>query len=214
MIKFTPSLLAADLLHLGRGIEMMRHDGLNQLHFDVMDAHFVPNLSFGPDFCQVIHQRHPDMILDVHLMMDNPEQYLEEFARYGAASITLHREIAADMSGMIQTIRGLGVKCGLSVKPGTGAETLLPYLDQLDLILIMTVEPGFGGQKFKPEQVEKIRFLRSAGFRGDIAVDGGVNMDNALLLTQAGATLLVMGTSYFHAEDPSRVARFVEELNR
>ena len=214
MIKLTPSLLAADLLHLGRGIEMMRHDGLNQLHFDVMDAHFVPNLSFGPDFCQVIHQRHPDMILDVHLMMDNPEQYLEEFARYGAASITLHREIAADMSGMIQTIRGLGVKCGLSVKPGTGAETLLPYLDQLDLILIMTVEPGFGGQKFKPEQVEKIRFLRQAGFRGDIAVDGGVNMDNAPLLTQAGANLLVMGTSYFHAEDPSRVARFVEGLNR
>ena len=214
MIKLTPSLLAADLLHLGRGIEMMRHDGLNQLHFDVMDAHFVTNLSFGPDFCQVIHQRHPDMILDVHLMMDNPEQYLEEFARYGAASITLHREIAADMSGMIQTIRGLGVKCGLSVKPGTGAETLLPYLDQLDLILIMTVEPGFGGQKFKPEQVEKIRFLRRAGFRGDIAVDGGVNMDNAPLLTQAGANLLVMGTSYFHAEDPSRVARFVEGLNR
>ena len=214
MIKLTPSLLAADLLHLGRGIEMMRRDRLNQLHFDVMDAHFVPNLSFGPDFCQVIHQRHPDMILDVHLMMDNPEQYLEEFARYGASSITLHREIAEDMSGMIQIIRSLGVKCGLSVKPGTSAQTLLPYLDQLDLILIMTVEPGFGGQKFMPEQMEKIRFLRQIGFQGDIAVDGGVNMENAPLLTQAGATLLVMGTSYFHAEDPSRVARFVEGLNR
>ena len=214
MIKLTPSLLAADLLHLGRGIEMMRRDRLNQLHFDVMDAHFVPNLSFGPDFCQVIHQRHPDMILDVHLMMDNPEQYLEEFARYGASSITLHREIAEDMSGMIQIIRSLGVKCGLSVKPGTSAQTLLPYLEQLDLILIMTVEPGFGGQKFMPEQMEKIRFLRQIGFQGDIAVDGGVNMENAPLLTQAGATLLVMGTSYFHAEDPSRVARFVEELNQ
>ena len=214
MIKLTPSLLAADLLHLGRGIEMMRRDRLNQLHFDVMDAHFVPNLSFGPDFCQVIHQRHPDMILDVHLMMDNPEQYLEEFARYGASSITLHREIAEDMYGMIQIIRSLGVKCGLSVKPGTSAQTLLPYLDQLDLILIMTVEPGFGGQKFMPEQMEKIRFLRQVGFQGDIAVDGGVNMENAPLLTQAGATLLVMGTSYFHAEDPSRVARFVEGLNQ
>ena len=214
MIKLTPSLLAADLLHLGRGIEMMRRDRLNQLHFDVMDAHFVPNLSFGPDFCQVIHQRHPDMILDVHLMMDNPEQYLEEFARYGASSITLHREIAEDMYGMIQIIRSLGVKCGLSVKPGTSAQTLLPYLDQLDLILIMTVEPGFGGQKFMPEQMEKIRFLRQVGFQGDIAVDGGVNMENAPLLIQAGATLLVMGTSYFHAEDPSRVARFVEGLNQ
>ena len=214
MIKLTPSLLAADLMNLGGAIGMMGRDGLDQLHFDVMDAHFVPNLSFGPDFCQVIHQRHPDMILDVHLMMDNPEQYLEEFARYGASSITLHREIAEDMYGMIQIIRSLGVKCGLSVKPGTSAQTLLPYLDQLDLILIMTVEPGFGGQKFMPEQMEKIRFLRQVGFQGDIAVDGGVNMENAPLLTQAGATLLVMGTSYFHAEDPSRVARFVEGLNQ
>ena len=214
MIKLTPSLLAADLLRLGRGIDMMRRDGLDQLHFDVMDAHFVPNLSFGPDFCQVIHARHPDMKIDVHLMMDNPEKYLEEFARYGASSITVHREIAEDVCGLIQIIRDLGVKCGLSVKPGTSAETLLPYLDLLDLVLIMTVEPGFGGQKFMPEQMEKIRFLRKAGFRGDIAVDGGVNMENAPGLIEAGANLLVMGTSYFHAEDPSNVARFVEGLNR
>ena len=154
------------------------------------------------------------MKIDVHLMMDNPEKYLEEFARYGAASITVHREIAEDMSGLIQIIRDLGVKCGLSVKPGTSAETLLPYLDLLDLVLIMTVEPGFGGQKFMPEQMEKIRFLRKAGFRGDIAVDGGVNMENAPGLIEAGANLLVMGTSYFHAEDPSKVVRFVEGLNR
>ena len=213
MIKLTPSLLAADLLNLGRDIDAMRSNGLDQLHFDVMDAHFVPNLSFGPDFCREIHRQHPEMKIDVHLMMDNPQNYLDEFAQYGASSITVHEEIGGDLAGMIRRIQALKVKAGLSVKPGTGVETLLPYLDQLDLVLIMTVEPGFGGQKFMPEEVEKIRFLRRAGFRGDIAVDGGVSIQNAPLLAEAGATLLVMGTSYFRAEDPSLVARFVKDLN-
>ena len=214
MIKLTPSLLAADLLHLGSAIDMMRRDGLDQLHFDVMDAHFVPNLSFGPDFCRAIHRYDPEMKIDVHLMMDNPDKYLDEFAQYGASSITVHAEIGGDLEGMIRSIHGLNVKAGLSVKPETDAAVLLPYLDQLDLALIMTVEPGFGGQKFMPEEVEKIRFLRKAGFRGDIAVDGGVSEHNALLLKEAGATLFVMGTSYFHAADPAQVAKLVEELNR
>ncbi len=213
MIKLTPSLLAADLMNLGAAIGMMGRDGLDQLHFDVMDAHFVPNLSFGPDFCREIHRQHPEMKIDVHLMMDNPQNYLDEFAQYGASSITVHEEIGGELAGMIRRIQALQVKAGLSVKPGTGVETLLPYLDQLDLVLIMTVEPGFGGQKFMPEEVEKIRFLRRAGFRGDIAVDGGVSIQNAPLLAEAGATLLVMGTSYFRAEDPSLVARFVKDLN-
>lgn len=213
MIKLTPSLLAADLMNLGGAVGMMGRDGLDQLHFDVMDAHFVPNLSFGPDFCREIHRQHPEMKIDVHLMMDNPQNYLDEFAQYGASSITVHEEIGGDLAGMIRRVQALQVKAGLSVKPGTGVETLLPYLDNLDLVLIMTVEPGFGGQKFMPEEVEKIRFLRRAGFRGDIAVDGGVSIQNAPLLAEAGATLLVMGTSYFRAEDPSLVARFVKDLN-
>ena len=213
MIKLTPSLLAADLLHLGRGIEMMRIHGLDRLHFDVMDAHFVPNLSFGPDFCRAIHRHDPAMKIDVHLMVDNPENYIDEFVQYGAASVTVHAEIGEDLTGLIQKIHDLGAEAGLSVKPETPVEKLLPYLDQLDLILIMTVHPGFGGQKFMPEEVEKIRFLRGASFKGDIAVDGGVDMENAPLLKDAGATLLVMGTSYFHADDPAKVARFVEGLN-
>ena len=213
MIKLTPSLLAADLMNLGGAVGMMGRDGLDQLHFDVMDAHFVPNLSFGPDFCREIHRQHPEMKIDVHLMMNNPQNYLDEFAQYGASSITVHEEIGGDLAGMIGKIQSLGVRAGMSVKPGTGVETLLPYLDNLDLVLIMTVEPGFGGQKFMPEEVEKIRFLRRAGFRGDIAVDGGVSIQNAPLLAEAGATLLVMGTSYFRAEDPSLVARFVKDLN-
>ena len=212
MIELAPSLLAADWLHLGRDVEAMLKNQVDLLHFDVMDAHFVPNLSFGPSLCKAIHSRFPQCRLDVHLMMDNPEKYLSAFAQAGASTITLHQEVLADPRSAMAAIRRENVRCGLSVKPGTQAETLLPYLDILDSILIMTVEPGFGGQKFMPEQVEKIRFLRRAGFAGDIAVDGGVNLENAPLLARAGANVLVMGTAYFGAQDPNLVARTIKEL--
>ena len=212
MIELAPSLLAADWLHLGRDVAAMLENQVDLLHFDVMDAHFVPNLSFGPSLCQAIHRRFPQCRLDVHLMMDNPEKYLSAFARAGAYTITLHREVLAEPRRVMEAVRREKVRCGLSVKPGTGAETLLPYLDILDYILIMTVEPGFGGQKFMPEQVDKIRLLRQAGFAGDISVDGGVNLENAPLLAAAGANVLVMGTAYFGAEDPALVAKAVKEL--
>lgn len=212
MIELAPSLLAADALRLGDEIARMLDTGVQTLHFDVMDAHFVPNLSFGPDLCKAIHKAFPGCVLDVHLMMDTPEKYLDVFAKAGAHAITLHQEVLADIPAAMQAIRGLGVRCGLSVKPGTPAETLLPYLPLLDQILIMTVEPGFGGQKFMADQVEKIRMLRAAGFEGVIAVDGGVNPDNAPLLAQAGANLLVMGTAFFKAADPAAVAQQIKEL--
>lgn len=212
MIELAPSLLAADALRLGDEIARMLDTGVQTLHFDVMDAHFVPNLSFGPELCKAIHKAFPGCVLDVHLMMDNPEKYLDVFAKAGAHAITLHQEVLADIPAAMQAIRGLGVRCGLSVKPGTPAETLLPYLPLLDQILIMTVEPGFGGQKFMADQVEKIRMLRAAGFEGVIAVDGGVNPDNAPLLAQAGANLLVMGTAFFKAADPAAVAQQIKEL--
>ena len=211
MIKLAPSLLAADLLHLGQDIQGMLDHGVDQLHFDVMDAHFVPNLSFGPSLCEAVHRTFPRVILDVHLMMDNPEKYLDAFVGAGSSSITVHREIAMEPDTILPIIRKKGVKAGLSLKPGTPAEALIPYLDLMDLALVMTVEPGFGGQKFMPEQVEKIRFLRQSGYRGDIAVDGGVNMENAPLLLEAGANILVMGTAYFRAEDPGRVAQYFKE---
>ena len=212
MIELAPSLLAADALRLGDEIARMLDTGVQTLHFDVMDAHFVPNLSFGPDLCKAIHKAFPGCVLDVHLMMDNPEKYLDVFAKAGAHAITLHQEVLADIPAAMQAIRGLGVRCGLSVKPGTPAETLLPYLPLLDQILIMTVEPGFGGQKFMADQVEKIQMLRAAGFGGVIAVDGGVSPDNAPLLAQAGANLLVMGTAFFKAADPAAVAQQIKEL--
>ena len=212
MIELAPSLLAADLLRLETEIELMLQNGVKTLHFDVMDAHFVPNLSFGPALCQAIHTRFPECRLDVHLMMDNPLDYLSVFARAGAWAITLHREPLADPRAAMREIRALGVRAGLSVKPGTAVETLLPCMDEMDLALIMTVEPGFGGQKFKAEQAEKIRALRRAGFTGDISVDGGVSMENARMLVGAGASMLVMGTAYFRAADPAAVARAVREL--
>lgn len=212
MIELAPSLLAADLLRLETEIERMLQNGVKTLHFDVMDAHFVPNLSFGPALCQAIHARFPECRLDVHLMMDNPLDYLSVFARAGAWAITLHREPLADPRAAMREIRALGARAGLSVKPGTAVETLLPCMEEMDLALIMTVEPGFGGQKFKAEQAEKIRALRRAGFTGDISVDGGVSMENARMLVGAGASMLVMGTAYFKAADPAAVARAVREL--
>ena len=212
MIELAPSLLAADLMHLGREIENMLSNGVDLLHLDIMDAHFVPNLSFGPALCRAIHQRFPACRLDVHLMMDNPEEYLRLFSDAGAESITIHREIARDVGPLLDAIHALGRKCGLSVKPATGADALAPYLEKVDSILVMSVEPGFGGQKFQPQQMEKIRALRAMGFSGVISVDGGVNLDNAPLLSQAGATRLVMGTAYFRAEDPARVVQAVKEL--
>ncbi|MBQ9263757.1 MAG: ribulose-phosphate 3-epimerase [Clostridia bacterium] len=212
MIELAPSLLAADGMRLGEEIQGMLDNGIRLLHYDVMDAHFVPNLSFGPSLCKAIHHQFPAVRLDVHLMMDNPGAFIQAFADAGAESITIHREIAEDVGPILQQMKDQGTRCGLSVKPGTGADTLFPYLDQLDSILIMTVEPGFGGQKFMPEQMEKIRMLRKEGFQGIISIDGGVNLQNAPLLAQAGATRLVMGTAYFRAADPAAVARAVEEL--
>ena len=212
MIELAPSLLAADWMHLGREIENMLNHGVNLLHFDVMDAHFVPNLSFGPDLCSDVHRLFPECRLDVHLMMDNPQSYWRIFAEAGAETITLHREVLADPRTAMKALRSLGVRRGMAVKPGTPAEELLPYLDCLDHILIMTVEPGFGGQTFMPEQMDKVRMLRDKGFTGDIAVDGGINLDTARVAVQAGANVLVMGTSYFHSDDPGRVARAVKEL--
>lgn len=212
MIELAPSLLAADPLHLGQDLEKMLACGVDLLHLDIMDAHFVPNLSFCPAISAAIHKAYPQLRLDVHLMMDNPLQYLQAFAEAGATTITLHQEVLDDIPAALRAIKALGVRCGLSVKPGTPAETLFPYLDQLDHILIMTVEPGFGGQKFRPEQMDKLRALRAQGFRGDIGVDGGISPSNAAQVVEAGANVLVMGTAFFKAEEPQRVADAVKEL--
>ena len=212
MIEIAPSVLAADALRIGKDVQRILDAGADLLHVDIMDAHFVPNLSFGPDLCRALRRGFPDIRQDVHLMMDNPEHYIEAFAAAGANEITIHLELGEKIIRVIEHIKGLGCKAGLSVKPGTPAESLLPYLSLIDLVLIMTVEPGFGGQKMMPEQLDKAALLREKGFSGMISADGGIGPDNAELAIKKGVTRLVMGTSLFHAPDTALAVAKIRAL--
>lgn len=213
MIDIAPSLLAADPLRLSEEIARAERAGVQTLHVDVMDAHFVPNLAFSPAACAAVHEAFPRMTLDVHLMMDNAMAYAEAFIKAGAARLTVHIEIVPDPVAAMARIRALGALAGLSLKPKTPVEALFPALAAMDQALIMTVEPGFGGQKLLPDQIGKIARLREMGFRGNIAVDGGVTLNNMAALKEAGATTLVMGTAFFRADDPASVAARVREAS-
>ena len=212
MIEIAPSVLAADPLRIGKDVQRILDAGADLLHVDIMDAHFVPNLSFGPDLCRALRRGFPDIRQDVHLMMDNPEHYIEAFAAAGANEITIHLELGEKIIRVIEHIKGLGCKAGLSVKPGTPAESLLPYLSLIDLVLIMTVEPGFGGQKMMPEQLDKAALLREKCFSGIISADGGIGPDNAEPAIKKGVTRLVMGTSLFHAPDTALAVATIRAL--
>ena len=212
MIEIAPSVLAADALRIGKDVQRILDAGADMLHVDIMDAHFVPNLSYGPDLCRALRRGFPDIRQDVHLMMDNPEHYIEAFAAAGANEITIHVELGEKILQAIEHIKSLGCKAGLSVKPGTPADSLLPYLSLIDLILIMTVEPGFGGQKMMPEQLDKAVFLREKGFCGIISADGGIGPDNAEPAIKKGVTRLVMGTSLFRAPDAALAVAKIRAL--
>ena len=212
MIEIAPSVLAADTLRIGEEVQRVLDAGADMLHVDIMDAHFVPNLSYGPDLCRALRRGFPDIRQDVHLMMDNPEHYIEAFAAAGANEITIHVELGEKILQAIEHIKSLGCKAGLSVKPGTPADSLFPYLSLIDLILIMTVEPGFGGQKMMPEQLDKAVFLREKGFCGIISADGGIGPDNAETAIKKGVTRLVMGTSLFRAPDAALAVAKIRAL--
>jgi len=197
-----PSLLACDFAHLADEIRKVEEAGADWLHIDVMDGHFVPNLTIGPVVVEAI-RRVSRLPLDVHLMLDHPEQYVAPFIEAGAAWLTVHVEAEglrseARVHQTLEAIRLAGVKTGLSLRPRTRADTLTPFLKELDLILVMTVEPGFGGQAFMPEVVPKIQQLR-AQFGGAIAVDGGINAQTGAVCRAAGASVLVAGTYLFRA---------------
>lgn len=212
MIEIAPSMLAADMLHLEDDLLDLRKNQIKTLHFDVMDAHFVPNLSFGPDLCKTIHGAFPEYYLDVHLMMDNPEKLLESFIKAGASSITVHAEVLDDAMRVLARIKESGIHNGISIKPGTDVHAIEELLPMVDRVLVMTVEPGFGGQKFMEDQLEKIIWLRKMGYTGRIAVDGGVNMENVEKIIAAGADVLVMGTAFFKAADRAAVVQKVKGL--
>lgn len=212
MTQLSPSILSADFSRLGQDCRNVLKAGADMLHYDVMDGHFVPNISFGVPVLKSLHAALPDAFYDVHLMISRPQDYLEAFAKAGASLITFHLESDCEAGDTIRKIHELGCKAGLSVKPATDARQVLPYLDQLDLVLVMSVEPGFGGQKFMPQALDKLRLLsrecQARGLSPYLEVDGGVDETTGRLCVEAGANLLVAGSAVFGAADPARaVAR-------
>ena len=212
MIKAAPSILAADPLDVGSGVERMLGAGCDWIHVDIMDAHFVPNLSYGPAIVKALRERWPELDLDVHLMMDDPEDYLKTFAEQGASGITIHAEVPGDVAAMLEQIRGMGLRAGLSVKPGTPVESIRALLPLCDMVLVMTVEPGFGGQRFRMEMLDKLTELRAMGYTGLIEADGGVGLSNLPLLAERGLDVAVMGTALFRCPDPADYIRQVHAL--
>jgi ribulose-phosphate 3-epimerase len=202
-MRIAPSILSADFAALGEAIGRVEAGGADQLHVDVMDGHFVPNLTIGPPVIESIRKR-TRLPLDVHLMIEEPERWTDTYVKAGADFVTVHAEACTHLQRALSQIREAGARAGVALNPSTPPEVLQYVLDDLDLVLVMSVNPGFGGQSFIPTAYEKIRRTRAllAGRDVLVSVDGGVKASNAPLLAQAGATVLVAGSSIFGAPDP------------
>ena len=212
----SPSILAADFWQLGEQIQKIQEGGAQYLHIDVMDGMFVPSISFGIPVIASLRSR-TALFFDVHLMIEEPERYVEEFIESGADMITFHIEATSHISDTIAYIKSRGKKVGLSIRPNTPAKALEPYLDQIDMVLIMTVEPGFGGQKMLPECVQKVTEIRNIVTQRklcvNIEVDGGITIDNVGELTAAGANVIVAGSAVFKDNITENVQAFLKKMN-
>lgn len=211
----SPSILAADFNRLGEQIKEAENAGAAYLHIDVMDGVFVPSISFGMPVISSIRSA-TELFFDVHLMIQNPQWYLKEFADAGADLITFHLEAAENPGAVIDTIKTLGKKAGIAIKPATPAEAVFPYLRLVDMALVMTVEPGFGGQAILPECLDKVRAIRKMvekqRFKTAIQVDGGIRIDNVNRALEAGANVIVSGSAVFRGNITANIKEFLEKL--
>ncbi|MDB6114656.1 MAG: rpe [Lacunisphaera sp.] len=205
-----PSLLAGDHAHLADSAQVVAQAGATWLHVDIMDGHFAPNLTFGPETVAALRRAGSKLFFDTHLMLDEPQKYIEAFAKAGSNNITIHIEPAYDHRATLARIRELGCQCGIVLNPGTPASAIEPFLDQVDLVLVMTVQPGFGGQPFRRDMLPKLRQVaqwredRGLAFR--LEVDGGIDLATARECRTAGADTFVAGTSFFKATDKTAFA--------
>lgn len=214
-IYLSPSMLSIDFTKIGEQLAIIEKAGTPYIHLDVMDGLFVPNISFGIPVIKGIRKA-SNMVFDAHLMIAEPEKYVEEFRKAGADIINFHLEATEDPKKVIDLIRGTGAKVGITIKPKTSVEALKPFLAEVDMILVMTVEPGFGGQKFMEDQVPKIRQLaawkKEMNLGYDIQVDGGVTQDNVRIVLDAGANVIVAGSAVFGKEDIGQAAKGFMEI--
>lgn len=216
MIHFAPSILSADFTQLQKEIDDVQRGGADYLHFDVMDGMFVPSISFGMPVLKCVAEK-TELFLDVHLMIVEPERYVEEFVKSGADLVTVHLETLKEPEKVIKQIHDLGAKAGLAINPETPSEQIRPYLPMIDMALVMSVHPGFGGQAYIPSSDEKITqiasWIREDGLSVDLEIDGGIKMENVENVVSLGANVIVAGSAVFRGDAADNTRRFLEKVS-